>query len=369
MRPYIPNKIVVERCVLDSSITESVLKNLPEVEVEIIESVEAKLEEARMWSPSVPRAKKSLVLAKFKGSFLKACPGQQSRGSSKNVCCDYFVINFASNCHMECSYCYLQSYLNFPYLIVYANTDDLFQELEREITGNPQRFYRVGTGELADSLGLDPLTGYSRPLVNFFAGLENGILELKTKSDHIENLLDLDHRGKTVIAWSVNPEFIQETEEHKTATMEERVAAARECSAAGYPIGFHFDPIIHYPHWQSDYRRVVRRLFEAVAPEKVAWISLGGLRMNPGQKGLIRQRFPGSIVPLGELVPAEDGKLRYVKPIRVEMYRKMLEWIEEFGQGINVYACMERPEVWRGAFGGAPHSDLALGEKLVELFD
>ncbi len=368
MKRYTPENIFVERSIRQRPIVENVLKQLPQVPVEEIDSIETKLEEARIWTPGIPRAKRSLVLARFKGKFLKACPGQQSRGNSKNVCCDYFVINFAGNCHMECSYCYLQNYLNFPYLIVYANTDDLFEELNTAIAGSPQRSFRVGTGELADSLALDPLTAYSRPLVNFFAGLENAVLELKTKSDHVENLLDLDHRGRTVNAWSVNPDFIQHSEEHKTATMEERLAAAEKCAEAGYPIAFHFDPIIHYPEWRADYRALVRRLFEAVSPEQVAWISLGGLRMNPGQKASIRERFPKSIVPLGELIPAEDGKLRYVKPIRVEMYRRLLESIEDFGSGTRVYACMERPEVWQKAFGRVPSSDLELGKSLLQIF-
>lgn len=368
MKRYIPEKIFIERSVRQSPIVENVLAELPQVTVEEIESSETKLEEARIWSPGIPRAKRSLVLARFKGKFLKACPGQQSRGDSKNVCCDYYIINFASNCHMECSYCYLQNYLNFPYLIVYANTDDLFQELGDVLAGSPGQFFRVGTGELADSMALDPLTAYSRPLVEFFAGLDNAVLELKTKSDHVENLLDLDHRGKTVIAWSVNPDFIQHSEEHKTATMEERLVAARKCAAAGYPIAFHFDPIIQYPDWSEGYRALVRRLFEAVSPGQVAWISLGGLRMNPAQKSLIRERFPNSVVPLGELVPAEDGKLRYVKPIRVKMYRTLLKAIDEFGAGTKVYACMERPEVWQKAFGRVPASDAELGESLVQIF-
>jgi spore photoproduct lyase len=368
MKRYIPEDIFIERSVRQSPIVENVLAELPQVPVEEIESIETKLEEARVWSPGIPRAKRSLMLARFKGKFLKACPGQQSRGDSKNVCCDYFVINFASNCHMECTYCYLQNYLNFPYLIVYANTDNLFQDLSDVLGGTPGKFFRVGTGELADSLALDPLTAYSRPLVKFFAGQQNAVLELKTKSDHVENLLDLDHRGKTVIAWSVNPDFIQQSEEHKTATMQERLVAAQKCAAAGYPIAFHFDPIIHYPGWREGYRATVQRLFEAVPPERVAWISLGGLRMNPAQKVLIRERFPGSVVPLGELIPAEDGKLRYVKPIRIEMYRALLEAIGEFGAGTKVYACMERPEVWQKAFGRVPASDSELGESLVQIF-
>ena len=66
-------------------------------------------------------AKRRLLLARHRGEFLKKCPG-----SDGQVCCNYFVINFASNCPMDCSYCYLQEYLaENPALKVFSNVDDL----------------------------------------------------------------------------------------------------------------------------------------------------------------------------------------------------------------------------------------------------
>ena len=57
---------------------------------------------------------------------------------------------------MECSYCYLQAYLNLPYMVVYANIEDLLDELGQVFRGNPKSHYRVGSGELADSLAPSP---------------------------------------------------------------------------------------------------------------------------------------------------------------------------------------------------------------------
>lgn len=367
MKPYKPDRIYIERASTDSPITRNVLEKLPTAPVEIIESAEVKLQESKALSPTIPGAKKSLVLANFKGRFFKACPGQQSRGDSRNICCDYYVINFASNCHMECTYCYLQAYLNFPHLVVYTNLEDLLSELSSAIDHNPDRRFRIGTGELADSLALDSLTAYSRPLVTFFAKRPNAVLELKTKSDCVENLLDLDHRGQTVVAWSVNPEWIQRREEHKTATITQRLKAAARCVDAGYPVAFHFDPLIDYPDWKEGYRGLIQRIFREIPVGKVAWVSLGGLRMTPAQRKLMQTRFPKSPLPYGEFVPAEDGKLRYFKPIRIELYRQVLHWIEEFGSGTKVYACMERPEVWTQCFGELPATDEALGQYLVEI--
>ncbi|UCF38206.1 MAG: radical SAM protein [Acidobacteriota bacterium] len=367
MKPYIPERVVIESAVQNSEITRNVLARVPDVPVEIIDSAETMLHEAQRLTPSITLAKKTLILAEFKGKYFKPCPGRQSRAETRNVCCDYYVINFASNCHMECTYCYLQSYLNFPYMIVYADIARLITELDEALSANREVQFRIGTGELADSLALDPLTRYSVPLVEFFARQPNGILELKTKSNCVENLLDLDHQGRTVVAWSVNPEYIQQKEELKTSTIEQRLEAARRCVEAGYPVAFHFDPMVHYEGWEEGYRTLIKRIFDRIPPHAIAWISLGALRMQPGQLEIMKERFPNSILPLGELVPAEDGKLRYFKPIRTELYSSLRTWIEESGSGVKVYACMERPEVWRKAFGSSPESDEALGRYLVEL--
>jgi len=367
MKPYTPDKIFVEKSVAKSPITRNVLSRSDGCRVEQIDSTEEKLKEARTWNPAPAKAKKSLILAKGKGSLVKPCPGQQSRGNSRNVCCDYFVINFASNCHMECTYCYLQSYLNFPYLLVYANIEKIYGELELLLDSTPNRIFRIGTGELADSLALDPLTRYSRYLVEFFAERKNALLELKTKSDHVDNLLNLDHRGRTVVAWSLNPDYIQRNEEWKTASISRRISAARRCFDAGYPLAFHFDPIIHYPGWEEGYRDVLEQLFSQIPGASICWISLGGLRMNPALMDIIRTRFPGSILPHGEFIPADDGKLRYFKPIRVEMYRKLRALIRRVDSRIPVYACMERPEVWDRAFGGRPVSNRELNDRLTQI--
>jgi len=364
MKPYQPEKIFVERAVEDLPITRNVLERLPEVPTQRIDSRESLLQESQRWNPTLGRTKKSLILAQHKGCFFKPCPGSRAKEGVKSVCCNYFVINYASNCHMECSYCYLQSHLNFPYMTVYANCEDLLSELQVAFAQSPGRSFRIGTGELADSLALDPLTSYSVPLVEFFAGQKNAVLEFKTKSTCVENLLDLKHGGRTVVSWSMNPRFIQEREEHKTATIGERLEAAERCVHAGYPVAFHLDPLIFYDRWEVDYKDLIEEIFDRIPTSSVSWISMGSLRMTGPLKEMMRKRFPGSFLPLGELVPSQDGKMRYFKPLRVGMYRKVLHWIRDKNSAIPVYACMERPSVWREVFQDAPGEE-ELGQQIV----
>jgi spore photoproduct lyase len=353
MKPYRPSRIIVESAVQDSWVTRNVLQSLPGVPVQTVDSAALWLEQSPM-GRAVGRAKKSLLLTRYQGRFFKHCPGGKGRLGIQNVCCNYSIINYATNCHMDCSYCYLQCYLNAPCLNVYANHLDLLNELQAVIGARPHEFFRVGTGEFADSLALDPITSYTVPLVEFFAAQPNAVLELKTKTDHVRNLIGLNHRRRTVPAWSMNPERIQRTDEHKTASIEERLAAAGACARAGYQVAFHFDPIIQYEGWEGEYRDLLGRIYRTVSTGTVAWISLGGLRMTRHLKELLRARFPKSLLPFGELVPGEDGKLRYFKPLRVEMYSSMLSWIREFDGAVPVYLCMEKPEVWQKVFGWTP---------------
>lgn len=365
MKPYRPEQVFVERTVESSPITKNVLDRLPGVPIQVIDSTEFLLERSQRWNPTIPRSKKTLILAHHKGNFFKPCPGKRTPNGRQRVCCNYFVINYASNCHMECSYCYLQSYLNFPYMTIYANEADLVLELETAFAQSPHEFFRIGTGELADSLALDPLTGYSTVLVEFFARQSNAVLELKTKSDCVENLLGLEHQGKTVVSWSMNPRYVQEREEHKTASISQRFKAAGECVRAGYPVGFHLDPLICYPGWETGYRDLIEEIFQTVPAASIAWISLGSLRMTSQLKEIIRRRFPNSFLPLGELVPNPDGKMRYFKPLRVGMYRQVLGWIREKSPTTHVYACMEGPGVWREVFQRVP-TEAELGQELIQ---
>jgi spore photoproduct lyase len=269
-------------------------------------------------------------------------------------------------CDLDCSYCILQSYLNNPFVTFYTNLNDMFMELESLLSIYYNRFYRIGTGELTDSLTFDHLNELSRELVPFFAKKINAIFELKTKSVQVKHLLNLKHNRRSVVSWSLNPEQIIQSEEPLTPTLHERLEAVREIQDAGYRLGFHFDPMIDYDNWRDGYRELVEQVFRIVKPENIAWISLGALRYPSALDEIIRERHPESRIVLGELLPGIDRKLRYFKAIRIEMFRKMHQWIKSYSQEVFVYLCMESDEVWRKALGWSPQKSTILGKLLDE---
>ena len=295
--------------------------------------------------PEGEGGKKRIARALQKGNWIKRCPG-----TKKHICCNYYVIGNAIGCPFNCTYCYLHAYVNSAREItIYNNYDALFAELKEFLRQNAGVHLRIGTGEFSDSLALDKHTGLSKQLIELFAGQNDHLLELKTKSVAVDHLLNLDHRGQTVFAWSVNPERIVKTEELGTEALKNRIAAAKRCVAAGYSVAFHFDPIIFYAGWEREYQAVVDLIFASIPADKVAWISLGALRYPLALKDIIEEKFPHSRITLGELDAGPDKKLRYFEPIRIEIFSKMQNFIRAYAKEVYIYLCMESEMVWEGA--------------------
>jgi spore photoproduct lyase len=307
----------------------------------------------------VRRGKQVLYLTRNKGAFLKPCPG-----TVHYTCCGYQILHIGSFCSMDCAYCILQAYFHPPVLQYFVNHADMTRELERAFS-HP-RVQRIGTGEFTDSLIWEPWTDLSRNLIQRFGRQDRTVLELKTKTVQVGGLKALSHHRKTILAWSLNTERVIRSEERGTASLEARLRAAAQSAAAGYPVAFHFDPIVIYEGCAPDYRHVVQRLFAAVRPEQVIWISLGTFRFMPGLKSIIQKRFPQSNIIYGEFITGLDGKMRYFKPLRMKLYREMVAAIREQAPDLCVYLCMEDDEVWQDAFGFQPGDRGGLARMLDE---
>jgi hypothetical protein len=117
MQPFQPQEVIVERGSEASPIYRNLRNALPLIPFRTVDAVPAENGNPDFSALTFSAAKKRLFLTRQKGEFLKKCPG-----SDGQVCCNYFVINFASNCPMDCSYCYLQEYLaDNPELKVFSN--------------------------------------------------------------------------------------------------------------------------------------------------------------------------------------------------------------------------------------------------------
>jgi len=339
MRRRPPGKVIVEAEVAAGPLVATLKSRLPASAFHVVE----RIPDRQVYDPDV------LEVVAFRGRLLKSCPGTRHY-----FCCGYRILHFGVQCSLGCTYCILQAYLNQPNLRLFGNTDEILKALGEELHSRPDRLYRIGTGEFTDSLLLDPWTGLSGQLVPFFAQQPNAVLELKTKTNFIENLAGLDHNGRVLVAWSLNAEAVVRSEEPHAASLQERFEAACQCAEWGYRLAFHFDPMIEHGNWRKGYGEVIDRLFATVDSRRVIWVSLGALRFMPELKPMILSRHPTSRILSGEFIRGLDGKMRYFRDIRVELYRFMVERIREIDPGLCVYLCMEGRDIWREAVGFSP---------------
>ena len=337
-----PQKVYIEKAARDFPAGRKILSRLSGVPTEEIKNARDLIESLRRAPDPIGEGKRSLLLAVDRGRAFKPFPTPEG-----TLSCNFYSLYLMEGCDLECSYCILQTYLTNPLLTVYVNVEEILDGVESHLKSNPNQSFRIGTGQLADSLSLDHLTAHSESLVPFFARQENAVLEFKTKSVNVARLKGLNPRERTIVSWSVNAHRIQREEEHKCSSIEERIAAARQCIEWGYRVGFHFDPLIDYEGALEEYEEVMDEILSRVPQEKIAWVSFGSLRFIPQLKSIMEKRFPKSSLPYGEWVRGTDGKMRYFKERRIEMYSRLLAKLRSLAPSIRTYLCMETEEVWK----------------------
>lgn len=342
-------EIFVEERVCHYSWVVSFLNRLGNIPITMIQDIGQKINEFHnLPYPSDPYGFQRLLIGKQQTEFIRICPC-----SPHTIRCGYFFISLGLGCPIDCSYCFLQGFLNTPFPVIYANLPDLELELDiwEKKLAQQNCYVRAGTGEMTDSLVFDPITQLGKYLIERFHRWPHLILELKTKSIFVQDLFPMSSPN-VVLGWSLTPSNIAAIEEPFAPDLLARLQSAQQATQAGYAVGFHFDPIIAVPDWREQYYETLQLLFKMIPPERIAWISLGTFRIFPILRDIIRERHPKSKTLQNELIIAYDGKLRYFRPTRVQIYRTMRNWIEQLGQGkVPIYLCMESEQVWHDVFG------------------
>lgn len=357
---HFPERIFIDSAATRYPLTQEILKRLAGVPVEVVPSEDLMISRISASPDPVAEGKKNLFLTVQKGEFVKPCPCTPGY-----LGCDYFIVNLGLNCPLDCSYCILQDYLASRPVTVFVNLDDLRRQLDGFIAGLGNKTVRLGTGELADSLALDPITGLSRDLISYFRAKTRVVFEMKTKTVDIAHIMASEPAENIVVSWSLNAPSVAAAEEKGAPPIGLRIQAAGRVAGAGFGVGFHFDPLIRFPGWEREYAGVVEDLFRIVPASRVRWVSLGSLRFPPSLKAVIRSRFPGTRILWDEFIRGRDGKFRYFKPIRLELYRKIAAELRvRGGEGLRVYFCMEDEETWREALKRKPGGKEDIGRFL-----
>ncbi len=277
------------------------------------------------------------------GAILGRCPvaGVRTR------CCNLQTLDAVQQCGFACSYCSIQSFYDEGRVYFIRNLREKLRGLRLE----PDQLYHIGTGQSSDSLMWGNREGLLETLFEFASANPNVILELKTKSSNIRYLLDHDIPPNVLTTWSLNTQTIIANEEHLTASLEDRLAAAAAIAGKGGLVGFHFHPIVRYRGWQEEYSQVYRHIQERFRPSQAAMISIGTLTyIKPVIRLLRTQQFTSRILQM----PFEDaaGKLSYPFDVKLELFTHAYRsFSPEWHTEVFFYMCMEDPRLWPLVFG------------------
>jgi spore photoproduct lyase len=171
------------------------------------------------------------------------------------------------------------------------------------------------------------------------------MLRALTKSADVNNLLDLDHRGNSILSWTLNPEAIVEAFEPNTPTLETRIRAMEACVEAGYPVRAVVMPIIPVPEWEIIYCEFLSHLLGRV---RLARLTLGSICSYPEAMRLTEQKL-GPDHSISSQVDRRrngklDGRTRFPRELREKIYRHLLDLIQRLAPSLEVGLCLE--EEW-----------------------
>lgn len=270
--------------------------------------------------------------------------------SEETVCCNLRTIDAVENCGMGCSYCAVQTFYGDE-VVFDANLKEKLQAIELE----KDRFYHIGTGQSSDALMWGNQHGMLDDLCDFARLQPSVLLEFKSKSKNVAYFLKHSTPRNIVLSWSLNTPTIIHNEEHFSADLSQRLAAARQVADRGIKVAFHFHPIVHYDRWREDYAELASQVTEQFDPSEVLFVSFGSVTFIKPVIKALRQRATATKMLQMEMVPGAKGKLSYPDELKAEMFALMYKSFEKWHDGgrddVFFYLCMEQALLWYKTFG------------------
>ncbi len=273
--------------------------------------------------------------------------GECPVSSEKTLCCNLMTLDAVENCGFECSYCSIQSF--YPHNKIFYKKS-LLSKLQA-FNFEKEKIYHIGTGQSSDSLFIGNQGGVLDQLMIFAKENPNIILEFKTKSKNINYFLKNDIPKNVIVTWSLNPDSIIKTEEISTASLGDRLKAAKALSKKRILIGFHFHPMIYSHNHQAEYKKIAQDIQYQFRPEQIAMISIGTLTFTkPTIRAIRKKKIYSNILKI-KLVEA-SGKLSYPEDIKIELFKNLYDsFSKEWKENVFFYLCMEKKELWPKIFG------------------
>ena len=120
---------------------------------------------------------------------------------------DFLVPYTSSGCIAACMYCYLVcNYNNCAYMRLFVNREEMMEKIIKVANKSDEELtFEIGSN--SDLILEDTITGNLPWTIENFKNAK-GYLTFPTKFEMVDNILEIDHKGKVIIRMSVNPDEI-----------------------------------------------------------------------------------------------------------------------------------------------------------------
>ncbi|BAK99241.1 spore photoproduct lyase [Oscillibacter valericigenes Sjm18-20] len=235
---------------------------------------------------------------------------------------DWLVPYTSSGCRAMCLYCYLVcNYNKCAYLRLFVNREQMLDGLLKKAAAAPfPQTFEIGSN--SDLVLENTITDNLRDTIERFGSEGRGHLTFPTKFDMVHPLLNLNHRGKTIIRMSVNPQDIIHRIELGTSPLHARIQALNHVADAGYPVGLLIAPVILLPDWKRLYDELIEQLADELSKKvrQTGFIEIILMTYSFVQNAINTDAFPGAVQLLNResMTGRGRGKYCYRKDIRIE---------------------------------------------------
>jgi spore photoproduct lyase len=205
-------------------------------------------------------------------------------------------------------------------------------------SGTTERGHEGTTFEVScytDPLALEHLTGSLATAVERVGTGEYGDASLRftTKFDAVDDLVRLQHNGRTRMRVSVNTSEVAGRFEGGTASMPARLVALRRIASAGYPVGLTVAPIMPTGDWRVAYGTLLDDVAAALdgVPDLDLTIEAITHRFTDNSKEVLQGWYPRTRLEMDEAKRARKrnkfGGSKYVYPR--EVMSELRTWFTE----------------------------------------
>ncbi|MDD3303078.1 MAG: hypothetical protein PHN31_05995 [Candidatus Gracilibacteria bacterium] len=337
--------LYIEKDVLDYPQTEKIISLFPSASKVWIKNYK------NIFDKSIPlHQEKSLIIAKSRGSAIGKTP--DNYGHTPNT----YFFKTSLNCVFDCAYCYLKGAFKNDMQVYFVNYEDIKREItnlvissgvERsfEETNNETRKNNVISKEqisplqskgqifntinkngkihfkdpetssggqspnigcqeknstlwfyssdYSDILGSNKISGFLSEFVPFFEKFEGVMMEVRSKSTNIKDILDLGFVPKnTEFAFSLNPQILIEKYEKGTPNLDDRIETINKLINLGYKVGLRFLPLLPIKDYKNIYGEFVAYIKERIDLEKVHSSFASGLLYTKEDYNEILKKYP-----------------------------------------------------------------------------